>query len=49
MSFLLSNGKESAPISVRAVTFKELFDKYFAALPTGNLEVTTISTMEVHK
>jgi hypothetical protein len=49
MSFLLSNGKVSAPIVVEAVVFRELFDTYFAALPSGNLEVTTMSTMEVHK
>src|SRR4051794_32757818 len=46
MSFLLSNGKVSAPIVVEAVTLCELFDTYFAALPSGNLEATTISTME---
>ena len=49
MSFLLSNGKVSAPISVMAVTLRELFNLYFVALPSGNLEVTTISTMEVHQ
>jgi integrase len=49
MSFLLSNGKVSAPISVEAVTLRELFDQYFAALPSGNLEDTTIYTMKVHR
>src|SRR5690242_5423577 len=33
VSFLLSNGKVSAPIRAERVTLKVLFDKYFAALP----------------
>jgi integrase len=49
ISFLLSNARvHNQPLPVR-VTLKGLFDKYFAAVPEGNLEETTIYGMEIHQ
>jgi integrase len=50
VSFLLSNGRVSQPFAVPdQVTLQVLFDRYFQALPTGSLEVSTIYTMKVHR
>jgi integrase len=50
ISFLLSNGQVTQPFSVPdQITLKALFDKYFAAMPKGSLEETTIATMKVHR
>lgn len=49
VSFLLSNGRVTATLKIDQVTLKDLFDKYFAALPTGSLEESTIYTMKVHR
>jgi hypothetical protein len=49
VSFLLSNGHVAEPVTVREpITLKILFDRYFAALPEGSLEASTIRTMTVH-
>ena len=45
VSFLLSNGKVSAPITVNSLTLTGLFEKYFDSLPEGSLEESTIYTM----
>ena len=43
VSFLLSNGRVSAPLTIPdQLTLKVLFDRYFNALPTGSLEESTI-------
>jgi integrase len=50
VSFLLSNGRVSAPLTIPdQLTLKVLFDRYFNALPTGSLEESTIYTMNVHR
>jgi integrase len=50
VSFLLSNGHVGEPVAVREpVILKALFDRYFAALPVGSLEASTIRTMTVHR
>lgn len=50
ISFLLSNGHIAEQVTISIpITLKMLFDKYFAALPIGCLEETTISTMKVHR
>ena len=50
MSFLLSNGRVSEPLTVPdQMSLKALFDRYFHALPTGSLEKSTIYTMKVHR
>jgi hypothetical protein len=48
-SFLLSDGKVSGSISVNTLTLKELFTRYFSALPHGSLEESTIYTMGIHR
>ena len=50
VSFLLSNGHVTEALAAPdQTTLKVLFDKYFAALPMGSLEETTIATMKVHR
>jgi integrase len=50
ISFLLSNGRVTEPVTIPVqLTLKILFDRYFNGLPTGSLEETTISTMNVHR
>jgi integrase len=50
VSFLLSNGHVLEPLAAPdQITLKVLFDRYLAALPTGSLEESTISTMNVHR
>jgi integrase len=50
VSFLLSNGRVTEPLAVPdQITLQVLFDRYFAALPTGSLEESTIYTMKVHR
>jgi integrase len=50
VSFLLSSGQVTEKFAVpNQITLKVLFDKYFAALPKGSLEETTIATMKVHR
>lgn len=49
VSFLLSNGRVTAPFKIEQVTLKELFEKYFKSLPVGSLEENTIYTMNVHR
>jgi integrase len=50
VSFLLSNGRVAQPIEIPdQLCLKTLFDRYFAALPAGSLEATTIYTMNVHR
>lgn len=48
-TFLLSDGRitHKADLAQR-VTLKELFDAYFASLPKGNLEATTMRTLATH-
>jgi integrase len=48
-AFLLSNGKVSGAIKINTVTVPELFTQYFAALPHGSLEASTIYTMGIHR
>ena len=48
--FLLSDGKVSAKLQAKApFSLKNLFDAYFAALPVGNLEESTIEGMRIHE
>jgi hypothetical protein len=47
-SFLLSDAKISAPIKVNTLRLKGLFEKYFAAIPAGALEESTLYTMGIH-
>ena len=48
--FLLSDGKITQKIEPkRQITLKELFKAYFAALPEGSLEESTIEGMEIHE
>lgn len=50
ITFLLSDGRTATPLSIpEQVTLKRLFDGYFKAIPDGNLEESTISTMNVHR
>src|SRR5689334_14647196 len=50
VSFLISNGKVVAPIVVQEqVTLKELFKRYFAAVPENSLEESTIEGMKIHQ
>jgi integrase len=49
VSFLLSNGKIAAPISVSTLTLHELFRAYFAAIPEGSLEDSTVYTIGIHR
>lgn len=49
VSFLLSNGKISTPITVNSLTLTGLFEKYFDSLPEGSLEESTIYTMGIHR
>lgn len=49
-TFLLSDGKLAEKLQVEdPVTLDEMFDAYFAALPEGHLEDTTIYSMKLHK
>jgi integrase len=49
VSFLLSNGKISVPITVNSLTLRDLFEKYFDSLPKGSLEESTLYTMGIHR
>lgn len=49
VSFLLSNGRVTAPLVIDQLTLKGLFEKYFKSLPTGSLEESTIDTINVHR
>jgi integrase len=49
LSFLLSNGKVAGPVAIQFVTLGGLFERYFAGLPEGNLEESTMETMKVHR
>lgn len=49
LTFLLSNGKVAGPVAIQVVTIGGLFERYFASLPEGNLEQSTIDTMKVHR
>jgi len=50
VTFLLSDGRVSVPISIaKQTTLKDLFDKYFNAIPSGSLEHSTISGMKIHR
>jgi integrase len=49
-TFLLSDGKLTEKVQIEdPVTLNEMFDAYFAAIPAGNLEETTIYSMKIHK
>src|SRR4051812_34857370 len=49
MTFLVSDGRTAAVTRPKAnLTLKQLFDSYFAAIPDGNLEPTTLATMRQH-
>ena len=49
-TFLLSDGKHKRKIVVADdLTLKQLFTKFFDALPNGNLESSTINGMHIHK
>lgn len=49
-TFLLTDGKLTEKPQVEdPVTLDQMFDAYFAAIPAGNLEDTTISSMKIHK
>ena len=49
-TFLLSDGKLSEkPKCETQLTLDGLFNAFFAAIPTGNLEETTIYSMKIHK
>jgi integrase len=48
-TFLLSDGKIDQKIKVaRPTSLTELFEAFFAGLPEGNLEPTTIKTIRIH-
>lgn len=48
-AFLVSDGRAlEQPKPKQGLALKELFDAYFAALPDGNLEPTTLATMRQH-
>lgn len=49
-TFLLSDGRiEAEPVVASSITIKALFDSYFANLPEGNLEPSTIQGMKIHQ
>src|SRR4051794_23462864 len=46
VTFLISDGRATGrPQPKASLTLKQLFDSYFAAIPDGNLEPTTLATM----
>lgn len=50
VTFLLSDGRaEARPTATNAVTLKSLFDAYFAGIPEGSLEKSTIAGMKIHR
>lgn len=50
VTFLLSDGRADVrPIVADAVTLKSLFDAYFAGIPEGSLEQSTIAGMKIHR
>ncbi|HRX82162.1 MAG TPA: hypothetical protein P5307_24015 [Pirellulaceae bacterium] len=49
-TFLLSDGKLDNKVVIDApITLISLFDSFFAALSTGNLEESTVSGMQIHR
>lgn len=49
-TFLLSDGKLNGKlVFIQPLTIKELFDNFFASLPDGNLEESTLNGMHVHE
>ena len=49
ITFLLSDGKLSQkPVAERTLTLSQIFDEFFAAIPEGNLEATTLDGMKLH-
>ena len=49
ITFLLSDGKlAQKPVADRTLTLSQLFDAFFAAIPEGNLEATTLDGMKLH-
>ncbi len=49
VTFLLSDGRVASSPVVEQLSLKGLFAAYFAGLPTGSLEQTTIKGMELHR
>jgi integrase len=48
--YVLSGGRLTAPLNMpKAVQLHELFEAYFASLPDGALEQSTISVMRIHE
>jgi len=48
--FLISGGKSVAkPTVQRVVTLAQLFERYFASLPAGSLEDTTLGAMRIYE
>jgi len=49
-TFLLSDGKlNGKPVVTSLLTLQELFDNFFANLPNGNLDESTLNGMHIHK
>src|SRR5262249_9214264 len=49
VTFLVSDGRTAdRPKPKPTLSLKELFDAYFAAVPQGHLEETTLATMRQH-
>lgn len=49
VTFLVSDGRTTErPKPKTTLSLKELFDAYFAAVPEGHLEETTLATMRQH-
>lgn len=49
VEFLLSDGRAQPQAKPGVLTLASLFSNYFAKLPDGNLESSTIRTMEIHQ
>lgn len=50
VTFLLSDGRVAGKLEVpESLTLRQLFKQYFAAVPEGGLEQTTIDGMKIHQ
>lgn len=50
VSFLLSNGRVTAPLVIpEQISLRDLFTRYFGAIPEGSLEPVTIYNMKLHQ